>query len=173
MIKSHDPQMSVNMSTTEPLPTYNDLIPKLTAASERLDYDSSPPRVKEHEKWTEITVMSHALTHDAKTFRQYLEVEAGKMPETFVRIRGTHKDTWYEDSLHVNGTKEDFDITISLREQLAFHAHWKLIRNTSKAYRGSCTKSDGLSSDLESNGSMPSLDEWCKKFCTCKGSLKE
>lgn len=60
----------------------------------------------------------------AKTRKQFLDIKAQKIPESTVRIRGTHKESWIEDGLRYHGIKEECNLTVFLQEQLANPAYY-------------------------------------------------
>ncbi len=159
---------SVQPRTLERLPSSQEaaagvieLQPRLSAADFDIDFNET----REHEKWTETKIMSHALTHDAYILGQYLEVEAKLVPDPILRIRGTHKGQYMEDGYGRYGTQVDFDLVISLRDQVAHRAQFKIVGNSRKAYRGTRTKTNALSRDPEACLPVPSLDDWCRDFC--------
>ena len=155
--------------TVDRLPTYQESVLRgvidieLQTYSSAPDYDIDWVETKQHENGAEKTVMSHALTHDWRTLFYYIDAQTRLMPDPLLRIRGTHKTSYIEDGYVRYGPRTDFDLTISLRDQLAHRALRKVVANSKKAYRGTRTRVDNLSSDLEA--CPPMFAEYCFDFC--------
>ena len=158
-------------ASTEKLPLDHESVMRNASVLEQqpisspLFFDIDFKEEKQHETWSETVMMSHALTHDAKTLQKYLEAQAKLVPDPILRIRGTHKQSYAGDGYRRYDTLTDFNLTISLRDQLAHRAHMKIAGNSTRAYRGTRTKKDGLNKDAELCRPIPSLEEWCHDFC--------
>ena len=166
------------VATNERLPSYHESVSRaadrfeLRRSSSFPDFDVDFEETKQHEKGVETTIMSHALTHDAKTLGQYLEAQGKRLPDPVLRVRGTHKSSYLADGYLRYGTRVDFDLTIPLQDQLAHRSHMKIVSNSRKAYRGTRTKTDSLSRDAEACSPLKSLDEWCREFCAYRKGPK-
>ena len=132
------------------------------------DFDVDFDETYQHDKWSERIIMSHALTHCAKTLEHYLETQAENPLDPILRIRGSHKSRFNPEGFrHV-----DFDLTMSLQDQLAHRGNMKTVADSRKTFRGTRTRADGMKGDVEAAGSAPSLHQWCRDFCAYRSDLK-
>lgn len=115
--------------------------------------------------------MSQASTHDENILAQHLDAQAQKAPDPTVRIREISKQSYTSDGYARYGTLVDFDLMIPTRDLLAHRAHFKLVSDSKKAYRGTRIKVDALSNDLKAYRSY-SLKEWYHDFSAYKKGPK-
>lgn len=118
------------------------------------------------------TVMSHVLSHDPNSLRQYIKAQGRKMPNPILRIRGTHKGRLHQG---INPNVVNLDFTISMSH--LYPVTWrrtKVVPNGWSTYRGTRTKSDSPPGmDVEASIPIPSIEDWCREFCAARWVPKE
>ncbi|KAL8813860.1 MAG: hypothetical protein Q9223_006877 [Gallowayella weberi] len=129
----------------------------------------------ENAKGSTTTYISETLSSDPAACRAFIEGEAQVRVRPAVRLTGTHTETRRRDKKDETTRVTDFDITVPLGRLLA--AEWartKIVENSQKAYRGGIFKQvdPRMKAHAEAAATVPSLQEWCHRFCASSASAK-
>ncbi|KAL8804630.1 MAG: hypothetical protein Q9182_002438 [Xanthomendoza sp. 2 TL-2023] len=142
-------------------------------------------RILESVKWTSstdenakgstTTYISKTLSSDPAACQAFIETEAQVAARPAVRLTGTHTETRRRDKKDETTRVTDFDIAVPLGGLLA--AAWartKIVENSQKAYRGGIFKrvDPRMKAHAEAAATVPSLQEWCHRFCASSASAK-
>ncbi|KAL6718554.1 hypothetical protein ACLMJK_004646 [Lecanora helva] len=132
------------------------------------DFGIYEDRTQRHGNRVVRVIMSHTLSlrHDAQRLARFLQEQTKIMPQPRLRIRGWHRGSESSDGCDRFGRVVDFDLTISLRDQLAKCADLRVVSNSTMAYRGTSERK------TLTDSAKPSLVKYCRDFCSSQDEHK-
>ena len=156
------------------LPQFHPCHPNDPELSSVYDHVSRSRVVKGY-KGSTTTLLSQTLTSDPKELQRLLRSETSYRPDPLVRMVGTHTETRYREKKEEKVQVTDFDITLSMQDLLS--PVWRRSRvaeNAQKTYRGGVIKGTDprIKAHPEATHLVPSLEEWCHRFCASSAGVK-
>ncbi|KAL8682112.1 MAG: hypothetical protein Q9186_001817 [Xanthomendoza sp. 1 TL-2023] len=133
------------------------------------------PSTHEDAKGSTTTYISETLTSDPVICQAFIEVKAQVTVRPTVRLIGTHTETRRRDKKDETTSITDFDINVPLGGLLAEEwARTKIVENSQKAYRGGILRQvdPRMKAHAEAAATVPSLQEWCHRFCASSARAK-
>lgn len=133
------------------------------------------PSTHEDAKGSTTTYISEMLSSDPAVCQAFIEVKAQVAVRPVVRLVGSHTETRRRDKKDETTRVTDFDISVPLGGLLAHEwARTKIVENAQKAYRGGIFKQvdPRMKAHAEAAATVPSLQEWCHRFCASGASAK-